>query len=150
MIFLHSLGALSMATQAGVFSVRTTSYRWPFLTVPLLWSLRRRRFDAKRADQIQGGVTQTQAVQRGPKIDHVPLLLTARLEAMEDVVTHVDAARAASSVGAMDRTCATLLRPRSLQTSGDAQVLEDTRHRQLLLDVREVEERVLAQRRFVC
>jgi hypothetical protein len=66
---------------------------------------------------------------------HVPLFLAGRVEALEDVGVEVDAEGVATSVGAMDRTGAALLRARSAQARRQAEMLEDARDGQLTLDV---------------
>src|SRR5258708_6887660 len=60
------------------------------LTVPLLCSPGRRRFQSERVDQVHGGRAQGQLVQRCPQVDDVPLLLAGGVEAVEDVVVQID------------------------------------------------------------
>lgn len=67
------------------------------LTVPLLCWLARRGFEVERAHQVERRLTQVQVMQRGPQVDHVSLLLTTRLEAVEDVGVEVDAEGAAAA-----------------------------------------------------
>src|SRR6516225_6342320 len=69
-------------------------------TVPLLCC--RRWFEVKRARQVEGGGAEVEAVQGGPQVDHVPLLLAAHLETLEDVLRQMDAEGSAAAIGAVD------------------------------------------------
>src|SRR5713226_3298313 len=79
----------------GVCSARYLSYRQLFLTVPLLCSLGGSGFEVERPYQVQSCMTQVQVMQRRPQVDHVPLLLAARVEALEHVLVEVHAKGAA-------------------------------------------------------
>src|ERR1035438_4690135 len=92
------------------------------LTVPLLCCLRWRGFECKRAHEVQRRLTQVLVMQRGPQIDHVSLLLTARAEALEDVVIEVHAEGSATAVRAMDWAGATLLRAGAVQLPRQVEV----------------------------
>src|SRR5271165_6648532 len=120
------------------------------LTVPLLCSGCGGGFEAKGADQVERRVAQVHLVQRGPQVDDITLLATARVEAVEHVLVQVDAEGATATVPPVNRTRATPLRTAATQPTGQAQVLEHPSQRQLLLQVPEVEERAVANRLFRC
>ena len=84
------------------------------------------------------------AMQRGPQIDHVSLLLATDAEALEDVFVEVHAEGAATTVRAMDWAGAALLRAGAVQLPRQVEVFQHARDRQLGLDVREIDEGVLA------
>src|ERR1019366_5919602 len=108
------------------------------LTVPLLCWLRWRRFESKRTHEVQRRLAQILVMQRGPQIDHVSLLLTARAEALEDVVIEVHAEGAATTVRAMDWAGAALLRACAVQLPRQVEVFQHAHDRQLHLDVIEI------------
>ena len=95
--------------------------------MPLLCS--GRRFKVERAHQVESGRAQVETVERGPQIDHVSFLLTARVETVEHVRAQVHAEGAATSVGAVDGTGATLLHAGATQLGGEAEVFEHARQR---------------------
>src|SRR5215471_3854363 len=70
----------------------------PCLTVPLLCSAGGGRFQVERLHQIQRRLAQAQVMQLGPEVNDIALLGTCLVEAVEDVVTQVDAERAAAGV----------------------------------------------------
>src|SRR6516165_11793655 len=103
-LLLHSPRART-AVAEGASASRKTTYTEPCLTVPLLcW---RGGLELEGCDQIHGGLTQAQAVQRGPQVDDVALVAARLVEALEDVVAEVDAEGASAGVAAVDRTGAT-------------------------------------------
>src|SRR5439155_9101174 len=116
------------------------------LTVPLLCSAGGGGLQAEGLHQVKGGRAQLQVVQRRPQVDDVPLLAAARVEAAEHVVVQVDAEGAAAAVAAMDRAGAAALRAAATQARRQPQVLQHPAHRQLGLEVAEVEEGCLADR----
>src|SRR5262245_39842102 len=73
------------------------------LTVPLLCCLGRRGLQSESPHQVLGRLAQAHLPDRGPQVDHVPLLAAATVEAAEHVVVEVDAERPASAVACVDR-----------------------------------------------
>src|SRR5689334_18646694 len=103
----RSRRALGAGTGDRRLFCRSILYKKYILTVPLLcW----RWLQVERAHQVERGGAQAQAVQRGPQVDHVPLLLTTRVKAVEDVLPQGHAEGAVAAVGAMNRTGAAFLR----------------------------------------
>src|SRR5258708_18725240 len=86
------------------------------LRVPLLCFcgcelfLQARRCDAKSLRQMQGRRVKGQPVVRRPKVQHVPLRCTTRVETTEDVALQIDRERSAS------------LAPRLVQGAGTAEL----------------------------
>src|SRR5262249_45656456 len=91
-------------------------------TLPLLcsWS----RFEVEGVHQVECCLAQILVVECGPQVDHVALLLTGGVEAMEHVGRVIHAERAATSVGAMDRACTALLRPRAAQARRQTEMVK--------------------------
>src|SRR5260370_32917473 len=79
------------------------------LTVPLLCSLRWCGFQVEGAYQIEGGITQGQALDTGPQVDDVAFLGARRVEALKDAVVEMHAEGAAASVAPVERASATAL-----------------------------------------
>jgi hypothetical protein len=70
----------------GFAQPKATGFNRALLTVPLLCSLCGRGFEPEGANQVDGGGSQVQVVQRRPQIDHISLLAAPRVEAAEDVI----------------------------------------------------------------
>src|SRR5262245_51784228 len=132
------------------FAQPTTGLNRAPLTVPLLCSLSGRCFQPKGANQVYGCCAQVEAVQRRPQVDHVALLATPRVEAGEHVVLEVDAEGATATITAVNRAGTAALRTAAAQSLRQPQVRQQTLHRQLCLDVGEVDGRPLADRPRLC
>src|SRR5262245_25286034 len=110
-------------------------------TVPLLCC--RRGFEVEGVHEVEGGFTQTQLMQCGPQVDDVALALAVGIEALELAQRQVDAEGSAPAIATMDRAGAASLRTAAFQPRGQAEMIEQARHRQLRLEVGEIDEGVL-------
>jgi hypothetical protein len=88
--------------------------------------------------QIDCGLSQTQMVQCGPRVDYVALRTARLIEALEHILIEIDTEGAATSVGAVDRTGTSPLWAGAALR--DAEMLQYPCDRQLPLQVLEVNE----------
>src|SRR6516165_7665046 len=79
----HPRRAPAVHAVVGLFSVRCSLWQRINLTVRLLCSVCRRRLQVERPHQVHGGFTHAHLLDGCPEVDHVALLLAARLETME-------------------------------------------------------------------
>src|SRR5262249_21347062 len=120
------------------------------LTVPLLCWRHRGRFESEGSHQVERRSAQVQVVQRCPQVDHVSLLAALRVEATEHVVLEVHTEGPPTSIRSVDRTGTAPLQPTAAQPLCQPQMPQQPLHRQLLLDVGEVNEASLAKRLLAC
>ena len=83
-----------------------------------------------------------------PEVDDVAVSLAGCLVTTEDILVQVDAEGSGATVGTMDRTRSPSLGTRTTQPLRQAQVVQDTRQRQLFFQVGEVQVGIVADGRL--
>src|SRR5262249_2762295 len=97
---------------------RSSSLFWPVAPAP-----------GQTSRPVQRRGPQVLSVQCRPQVDHVPVAVALRVEALVLVQLLVDAEGAAAAIAAVDGTGTAFLRPGALQPRRQAEVIEQALHR---------------------